>query len=202
MATGSPNPYRTRPPRGGRTGRNRRGARALLPLGVAAWALLEIWLLILVGEAAGGLTVFLLLAAGVVVGGSVIRLAGRRAWRRLSATLQPGHAPGADREPAPDRERRGGTGLAMLGGLLLMVPGLLSDAVGLLCVFPPTAALLRRAGTRAGVRLLGVPPEVFEQARRAEEQRRTRRTDDDRVVPGEVVREDRDEPDRPDRDNG
>ena len=199
MATGSPDPYRTRPPRGGRTARPRRGPRALLPLGVAAWALLEIWLLILVGEAAGGLTVFLLLAAGVVAGGAVIRMAGRRAWRRLTATLQSGQGPGAD------GERRGGTGLVMLGGLLLMVPGLLSDAVGLLCLFPPTAALLRRAGTRTGVRLLGVPPEVVEQARRAEEQRRMRRPDG-RVVPGEVIRdEDADEtrdnrPNHPDRD--
>ncbi len=193
MATGSPNPYRTRP---------RRGVRALLPLGVAAWALLEIWLLILVGETAGGLTVFLLLAAGVVAGGSVIRLAGRRAWRRLTASLQPGHGPGADGDSAAGRERRGGTGLVMLGGLLLMVPGLLSDAVGLLCLFPPTAALLRRAGTRTGVRLLGVPPEVFEQARRAEEQRRTRRADDadGRVVQGEVVRDEDNHQDRPNRD--
>jgi UPF0716 protein FxsA len=36
----------------------------------------------------------------------------------------------------------------MLGGLLLMVPGLASDVVGLACLFPPTAALLRRAGER------------------------------------------------------
>ncbi|NYV78828.1 FxsA family protein, partial [Streptomyces sp. UH6] len=37
-----------------------------MPLGVAAWLVLEIWLLTLVADAAGGLTVLLLLVAGVL----------------------------------------------------------------------------------------------------------------------------------------
>lgn len=180
MTTGSPDPYRTRHQGDGRAPSRRRGLRALLPLGIAAWALLEIWLLTLVGQAAGGLTVFLLLAAGVVVGAAVIRRAGRRAWRRLTeavAAQQPGAA-----AAKPEAGSRGGNGLTMLGGLLLMVPGLGSDVVGLLCLFPPTAALLRKAGER----YVGG---AVEEARKAEEQRRIRRPDG-KVVPGEVVRDD------------
>jgi UPF0716 protein FxsA len=180
MTTGSHDPHPTRHQGNGRAASRRRGPRALLPLGIAAWALLEIWLLTLVGEAAGGLTVFLLLVAGVVVGAAVIRRAGRRAWQRLAAAMQqPGEAAG------PEADSRGGNGLIMLGGLLLMVPGLLSDVLGLLCLFPPTGALLRRVGAR----YVGG---AFDEARRAEEQLRARRPDG-KVVPGEVVRDDDDQ---------
>ncbi len=160
----------SRPPRRGR-------ARRLVPLGVAVWVVLEVWLLTLVAGAAGGLTVLALLVGGVVVGSYVIKRAGRRAWRRLTESLQ---TPGA----APAPAEGGGNALTMLGGLLLMVPGLLSDAAGLLCLFPPTRSLLRRAGERwlnrpAGPGTLG---DAFQQARM--------RQPDGKVVQGEVIRED------------
>jgi UPF0716 protein FxsA len=84
----------------------------------------------------------------------------------------------------------------MLGGLLLMVPGFLSDAVGLLCLFPPTRALLRKAGGRAldGRRAAYDPGslgDLFQQARTADEQLRIHRPDG-RVIQGEVVERDGD----------
>ncbi|GHF38034.1 membrane protein [Streptomyces mashuensis] len=152
----------------------RRGrARSLLPLGVAAWVVLEIWLLTLVADAAGGFTVLLLLVAGVVAGSVVIKRAGRRAWERLTRSLQ---SPGAEQ---PDGG--GGNALTMLGGLLLMVPGLLSDAAGLLCLFPPTRALLRRTLGRRLKRTAGLG-DAFRQARM--------QYPDGKVVQGEVIRED------------
>ncbi|MDT0343762.1 FxsA family membrane protein [Streptomyces litchfieldiae] len=194
MTSGSPDPYRSRPRGGVRAPRPRRGVRALFPLLVAAWALLEIWLLMLLGDAAGGATVFLVLCAGFVLGAVVIKQAGRRAWQRLAESLQAG--------PAPSRERpaRGGNGLTMLGGLLLMVPGLVSDALGLLCVFPPTAALLRRAGARYVTRRAGPLGAAFEEARAARDQMRMRRPDG-RVVPGEVIRDEAGEDGNGDRDD-
>ncbi|WP_052850866.1 FxsA family membrane protein [Streptomyces avicenniae] len=185
MTTGSPNPYRG----GGRTpppspSPRRRRSRPLLPLAVAVWAVLEIWLLILVGRVAGGFTVFLLLAAGVVVGAVVIKQAGRRAWARLTESLR---APGQDVPPAPTT--RGGNGLTMLGGLLLMIPGLLSDVVGLLCIVPPTASLLRRWGRRYLTRRGGQLGAAFQDARGVRDQMRIRRPDG-KVVQGEVVQED------------
>ncbi|MGD9484331.1 FxsA family membrane protein [Streptomyces sp. TRM70308] len=190
------------PATGGPRTRPRARVRALLPLAVAAWAVLEVWLLLLVGDAAGGLTVFLLLAATFVLGAAVIKRAGRRALRTLTEALQPpGTAPG----PAaarPSRTPSGGHAPAVLGGLLLMLPGLLSDAAGLLCLFPPTAALLRRGTDRwlarrasaAGTGSLG---EALRQARTAGDQARMRRPDG-KVVQGEVVRDDDGEGDRDD----
>jgi UPF0716 family protein affecting phage T7 exclusion len=181
--------------RGGGPRRSR--VRTFLPLAVAAWALLEIWLLTLIGEAAGGLVVLALLVAGFLLGVFVIKRAGRRAWRRLAESVQQaqtaaqtGQAPAASTEGT---ERSGGNALAMLGGLLIMVPGVVSDAAGLLCLFPPTAALMRQTTRRYLERRSGFAPgtigDAYQQARRAEEQMRMHRPDG-KVVEGEVVRDD------------
>lgn len=64
--------------------------RTFLPLGLAAWLVLEIWLLLLVADAAGGIAVLLLLLAGFLGGAAVVKRAGRRAFRNLSESLQRG----------------------------------------------------------------------------------------------------------------
>lgn len=179
----------SRPPGRGR-------ARRLVPLGVAVWAVLEIWLLVLVAGAAGGLTVFALLAGGVIAGAYVIKRAGRRAWQRLSGSFQQGAAPAAQ-QSSRDGEG-GGNGLTMLGGLLLMVPGLISDVAGLLCLLPPTRALIRRTAERkltgyAAQAAPGTLGDAFQQAQRAR-----MRQPDGKVVQGEVIREDRPPAPRPD----
>jgi UPF0716 protein FxsA len=197
MTTGTPSPYDPRRGQegaapGGRPTRPRRSrARSLLPLAAAAWAALEIWLLLLLADAAGGLTVLAVLVAGFLAGSAVVKRAGRRAWRNLADSVQQVQEqmrdPAAGPGPTPPATPRGGTGTAMLGGLLLMVPGLASDAAGLLCLFPPTAALLRRGASRlAGSGGLG---QTFQQARTAQDQVRIHRPDG-KVVQGEVVRDD------------
>ncbi|MER6981936.1 FxsA family membrane protein, partial [Streptomyces carpinensis] len=128
MTTGAPtSSYSTRPRRSGR--------RRFLPLGIAVWLVLEIWLLTVVAGAASGFTVFLLLLAAFVLGAAVIKRAGRRAFQNLNEALQRGGAPSS---------RRGGNGLMMLGGLLLMIPGLISDVVGLLLLIPPVQRAVGR----------------------------------------------------------
>jgi UPF0716 protein FxsA len=175
--------------------RRRSPARTLLPLAVAGWAVLEIWLLIVVAGAIGGWLVLLLLLAGVVFGGAAVKHAGRRAWNSLAAAVRTGaEPPGPDGRPATPPPTAEGAGTAMLGGLLLMVPGFLSDAAGLLCLFPPTRKLLTALAARVGRRLgrRGYPAgsfgDAFQQARM--------RMPDGKVVPGEVVRDD--PPGRPD----
>lgn len=212
MTSRAPNPQE--PPREqpgpGTSGRREPSAprrsrlRTFLPLGVAAWALLEIWLLTLIAEAAGGLAVLGLLLAGFVLGILVIRRAGRRAWRRLAESVQQAQkaqaqqaqdGQGAPEEAESGREGRagGGNALVMLGGLLLMMPGVVSDTAGLLCLFPPTAALMRRTTRRYLERSAGLGPgsigDAYQQARRAEEQMRIHRPDG-KVVEGEVIRDD------------
>ncbi|MEU3795062.1 FxsA family membrane protein [Streptomyces fructofermentans] len=176
MTTGAPTPPSSVRPRRSRPLR-------FLPLGLAVWVVLEIWVLIAVAGAVGGLAVFLLLVAGLVLGGVVIKRAGRRAFRALSETLQ-------QQQGGVPPQRGGaaeGNGLMMLGGLLLMVPGLISDALGLLLLVPPVQKALGRYGERAFRRKLrkaapGTLGDAFQQARM--------HRPDGKVVQGEVIRED------------
>ncbi|MEV8568936.1 FxsA family membrane protein [Streptomyces sp. NPDC051322] len=171
------------------TAPRRSRARTLVPLGIAVWLVLEIWLLVLVAEVAGGLTVLFLLVGAAVLGGAVIKRAGRRAFRNLTATLQ--QQPGAEpaTEPPGDRESSG-NGFLMLGGLLIMLPGLISDALGLLCLVPPVRSLLSRYTERSLERRMnraapGSLGDAFQQARM--------RRPDGKVVQGEVIKDERTE---------
>jgi len=169
MTTGAPTSPSTPRPRRSRL-------RRYLPLGIVVWLVLEVWLLTRVAGAAGGPTVFLLLVAGVVAGSVIIKRAGRRAFQNLNEALQRGGSPA----------RGGGNGLLMLGGLLLMIPGLVSDVAGLLLLLPPvqkavsrwTESALERRLRRAAPGSLG---DVFQQARI--------HRPDGKVVQGEVVRD-------------
>ncbi|WP_431032324.1 FxsA family membrane protein [Streptomyces sp. P6-2-1] len=158
----------------------RSGLRRWLPLGVAAWIVIEIWLLILVGEAAGGLVVLALLAAGIIGGGAVVKRAGRRAFGALTQTLQ-------QPPTAAPRDRAEGNGFLMLAGLLLMIPGLLSDVLGLVLLVPGIRGALSRRVERTMQRKLdeatgGAFGSAYTRAR-------TQRPDG-KVVQGEVIRED------------
>ncbi|MFJ6073281.1 FxsA family membrane protein [Streptomyces sp. NPDC093065] len=180
MTTGAQTPRSpARPPRS--------RLRTFLPLGVAAWLVLEIWLLVVVAGATSGFVVFLLLVAGVVLGSVVIKAAGRRAFRNLTETLnqqQSGTPPEAAR---PNSE---GNGLMMLGGLLLILPGLISDALGLLMLLPPVQKAVSRYAQRTFERRLrdagpGSLGDAFRQARM--------HRPDGKVVQGEVIRDDPDD---------
>ncbi len=161
-------------------------ARTFVPLGIAAWLVLEIWLLTVVAHVTGGLTVFLLLVAGVVVGAAVVKRGGRRAWQSLTQSMQPG----AD---ASKPAARPGSSFTMLGGLLLMMPGLISDVAALVCLFPPTRALLRRRAEGALSRRVGyvpgAPGDPFRQAREGGGHGR-RQGEGGQVIQGEVIRDD------------
>ncbi|MET9832489.1 FxsA family membrane protein [Streptomyces sp. NPDC006385] len=169
MTTGAPTPlYPARP--------RRSRLRTFLPLGIAAWLVLEIWLLTVVADVAGGLAVFLLLVGGLVFGSVVIKRAGRRAFEALNEALQRGGTPTSG----------GGNGLMMLGGLLLMLPGLISDAVGLLLLIPPVQKAVSRHAERTFERKLraatpGSLGDAFQQVRI--------HRPDGKVVQGEVIKD-------------
>ncbi|TLS40102.1 FxsA family protein [Streptomyces montanus] len=187
MTTGAPTPTYPAQPRRSRL-------RTFLPLGIAAWLVLEIWLLTVVAGTAGGLAVFLLLVAGFVLGSVVIKRAGRRAFRNLSEALQQQQAGQTGGLPQGERGSEG-NGLMMLGGLLLMLPGLVSDALGLLLLIPPVQKALSRYAERTFERKMreatpGTLGDAFQQARI--------RRPDGKVVQGEVIRDD--EPRGPERD--
>ncbi|MGW4025296.1 FxsA family membrane protein, partial [Streptomyces sp. NPDC005009] len=174
MTTGAQTPYPARP--------RRSRLRTFLPLGVAAWLVLEIWLLTMVAGASNGLVVFLILVTGLVLGSVVIKRAGRRAFKNLTETLQQQQGG----MPADARPNSEGNGLTMLGGLLLIIPGVISDAVGLLLLVPPVQKAVSRYAERTFERKLreaaqGSLGDAFQQARM--------RRPDGKVVQGEVVRD-------------
>ena len=105
---------------------------AFLPI---IWLLAELFVAIAVAHAIGAGYMLLLLIASWPLGGWALRSQGRAAWRRLSDAMSAGRSPG--------REVLDGA-LVLIGGLLLIVPGFLSDLVGICALLAPTRSLLRR----------------------------------------------------------
>ena len=103
------------------------------------WPIAELFVAIKVAEAIGVLLTVILLVAGWPLGMWLARTEGRAAWRRLSAAVTAGRPPG--------REVIDGA-LVLVGGILLMVPGFITDLLGLLLLLAPTRSLARAAITR------------------------------------------------------
>ncbi|MFF9641065.1 FxsA family membrane protein [Kitasatospora aureofaciens] len=154
--------------------------RRVLPLLITAWLVLEVWLLVLVGSWLGGFAVLLLLIVGGLTGGSLIKRAGLKA---LSAAIEQSKNP-------QSQQRQTGTSMTVLAGLLLIVPGFLSDLVALTLLVPPTRALWRAVGRKVADKAVRsaspVGTDPFADAMRLQEQLRIRRPDG-KVIQGEVV---------------
>jgi UPF0716 protein FxsA len=101
---------------------------------VVLWVVAEVYVLVLVAQAIGVLLTIVLLIAAWPLGRWAIRSAGRPVWRRFNEAV-------AQRRP-PGREVVDGA-LVILGGTMLIVPGFISDAVGLLLLLPATRAPVR-----------------------------------------------------------
>jgi UPF0716 protein FxsA len=98
------------------------------------WPVAEVFVAIHVADAIGVLTTVLLLIASWPIGTWALRSRGRAAWRRLGDAVAAGRPPG--------REVLDGA-LILVGGLLLIVPGFITDAFGLLLLVTPTRAATR-----------------------------------------------------------
>jgi UPF0716 protein FxsA len=98
------------------------------------WPIAELFVAIQVADAIGILWTVILLIAGWPLGTWAIRSQGRAVWRRLSVAVSEGRPPG--------REVLDGA-LVLIGGALLIIPGFITDALGILALLPPTRALLR-----------------------------------------------------------
>jgi UPF0716 protein FxsA len=95
---------------------------------------LELWVLWQIGSAIGILPTIALLLLDSVLGAALMRWQGRAAWMRFNAALAEGRVPG--------KEVIDGV-LVIFGGALLLTPGFLSDALGLMLLLPPTRAIIR-----------------------------------------------------------
>ncbi|WP_406279370.1 FxsA family protein [Embleya sp. NBC_00896] len=134
----------------------------LLP--IVALPLAEIYVISLVGSAIGAGKTFLLILAGFVLGGLVIRYEGRRVLNRLRAIGERAQREGQGDPAAVAAQAQEATraaadaGVVILGGILLMIPGFISDALGLLCVLPFTRPLIRRLiGTVVAAKVAASP---------------------------------------------
>jgi UPF0716 protein FxsA len=104
-------------------------------LALLVTAILEIVVLIVVTNLLGSVwwTLLLVLATSAV-GSLLLRREGVRAWRRFRAAAQQGRNPG-------EEVSNGLVGLS--GAILLVVPGFLTDLVGLALLVPPVRRLAR-----------------------------------------------------------
>ena len=119
----------------------------LLVIALVVVPLVELYVLLQVGQVLGVLPTLVLLVTLSLLGAYLLRREGARTWHAFRSAL------GSGRLPA--REVADG-GLVIFGGALLLTPGFATDAFGLLCVLPPTRAVLRRLLTRTVARRLGV----------------------------------------------
>jgi len=105
----------------------------------------ELAVIIVVGQHIGVLWTVVLLLASAVIGSWLLRREGRRTWRALQEALAAGRV--------PTREVADGA-LVIVGAALMVAPGFITDVVGMLCLIPPTRAMLRRVLATATVRRL------------------------------------------------
>lgn len=112
--------------------------------------ILEIYVIIQVGQAIGALWTIVLLIADSILGSMLMRSQGRAAWRRFQLALSEGRVPA--------REVVDGV-LVIFGGAFLLTPGFCSDVVGALLLLPPTRAVIRRLIVRRfGFAMFGAIP--------------------------------------------
>jgi UPF0716 protein FxsA len=104
-------------------------------LAFVLWAALELFVAIKVADAIGVLATVVLLLLSWPLGSWALRSQGRAAWRRLGEAVSAGRSPG--------REVLDGA-LVLIGGVLLIIPGFLSDVLGAIALLPPTRTLMRR----------------------------------------------------------
>lgn len=134
----------------GRVVRQGRGWPFVLVLLVLAGvAILEVWLLLLVGHAIGAWPTVAILVAEALLGAALLRHEGRRTWRALADALTRGVLPSGELADAA---------LVLCGGLLLVLPGFATDVVGLLLLLPFTRPLARRFLAAVLTRRLGTLP--------------------------------------------
>jgi UPF0716 protein FxsA len=147
----------------------RRFPRWLLLLAFVVVPLVEIYVIIRIGQVIGAWWTILLLVADSILGAWLVKREGGRAWRALREALE--------QRRMPARELADGV-LILIGGTLMLTPGFVLDIVGALFILPFTRPLGRRllAGTISR-RLVGVSFSTGP------------RDPDDEVVQGEVVDE-------------
>lgn len=114
--------------------RRRRFPRWLLFLAFIVIPLVEIYIVIQVGQVIGALWTILLLVADSLFGAWLVKREGGRAWRALRNALNQGRMPSTELADGM---------LILIGGTLMLTPGFVTDVLGMLMILPPTRPLGR-----------------------------------------------------------
>ena len=113
---------------------------------------IEVWLLVSVGQRIGALATLAILVLQAILGGWLMRREGAKAWRALNESVSSGRLPGGELlDPV----------LIMVGGVLVMLPGFFTDIFGLVFLLPFPRPLARgllqlfiaRRAARSGIDL-------------------------------------------------
>jgi UPF0716 protein FxsA len=121
---------------------------AFLVLLLIVLPIVELAVIIQVGQAIGVFNTIALLLVVSVVGAWLVKREGLAAWIRFQRQVERG--------AVPSREIADGV-LIMLAGALLISPGFVTDVVGILLLLPPVRATIRSAALyRAGRKFIRV----------------------------------------------
>lgn len=123
--------------------------RALLFVVFVAIPLLELAIIIQVGQLIGVWGTIASLLAISLVGAALVKHEGLRATMRLREALAEGRWPGAEVVDGA---------LLLFAGALLLTPGYFTDAVGLLLLLPPSRSVVNRALRNRTRLLTGLGP--------------------------------------------
>jgi UPF0716 protein FxsA len=96
--------------------------------------LIELYVLVQVASAIGVLNAIGLLLAISIIGAWIVKRQGMAMWRRAQLQVTAGRV--------PTKEMADGV-LLLLAGVLLLVPGFVTSAIGILLLLPPVRALVR-----------------------------------------------------------
>ena len=107
----------------------------LLVLAFLVVPLLEIYVIIQVGQVIGAWWTILLLILDSIFGAWLVKHEGRRAWLALNSAFESGRMPA--------KELTDGA-LILIGGTLMLTPGFVTDGFGILMILPFTRPFFRR----------------------------------------------------------
>jgi UPF0716 protein FxsA len=100
---------------------------------------IELWVIIEVWQAIGGLPTLALLVGVSVLGAWLVKREGLGVWGRLNDQVRAGRVPAVEVADGA---------LILFAGALLLTPGFITDIVGILLLIPLTRAAIRGFGRR------------------------------------------------------
>ena len=141
----------------------------------------EIYVIVQVGQEIGALPTIALLLIESAIGAWLVKREGRRAWLALKGAVGTGRLPSSELADAA---------LVLVGGTLLLTPGFVTDIVGFFLILPLTRPLARRAlGRFAARRAAGAVSRPATRPGTRPSSGPSTRPGPSRTIPGEVVRD-------------